>query len=182
MTPSAEDPIKKLQAGLGASTWALLHTVAAQYPKRPTQQQQSHVKQFFYRIAEFYPCRWCAKDFAESIQNHPIQAQNREALSIWLCERHNEVNEKIGKPIVPDCKTAWKKWVTDEDNDEEELSTNNSVLSRENAADLKWLDDDKDEGIDFKPLSTEELMKDCNFCESTMGKERYEKMKSLLKR
>ncbi|KAF0972690.1 hypothetical protein FDP41_008939 [Naegleria fowleri] len=185
---SSENSHKKLQDNLGASTWAFMHTVAAQYPKKPSPIQQHHIKQLFVRIAEFYPCRWCAKDFAESIKKHPIRAESREALSIWLCERHNEVNEKIGKPIVPDCKTAWKRWIVEDD--EEEENTEQKVETEHKkpdfvSNDFDWLDNvqnqnDNGGDIDFDTPSMDDLMKDCKFCENTMGKERYDKLKSLL--
>ena len=106
-------------------------------------------------------------------------------MSIWLCERHNEVNEKIGKPIVPDCNTAWKRWLVEDD--EESDTTNNFKFNEDedsSSDDLKWLNekDDSDGGIDFEPASMDELMKDCKFCEGSMGKERYEKMKGLFKK
>ncbi|KAL9646928.1 hypothetical protein ABK040_013787 [Willaertia magna] len=181
---------KKLQDQLGACTWAFMHTVAAQYPNKPTQSQQLHIKQLIYRIAEFYPCRWCAKDFAESIRNNPIKTDSKEALSIWLCERHNEVNDKIGKPIVPNCKEAWKKWLTEDEpeNNVEEDSSMKWLQNQEfddkkitnKLSKLKIRDNTEDE-LDFKPPSTEDLLGDCKFCEQTMGKERYDKLKSLLK-
>ena len=30
-----------------------------------------------------------------------VKAESREALSIWTCEMHNRVNERLGKPTVP---------------------------------------------------------------------------------
>ncbi|KAG2385492.1 hypothetical protein C9374_003307 [Naegleria lovaniensis] len=184
---TSENSHKKLQDNLGASTWAFMHTVAAQYPKKPSPIQQHHIKQLFVRIAEFYPCRWCAKDFADSIKKHPIRAESREALSIWLCERHNEVNEKIGKPIVPDCKTAWKRWLVEDDAEDVEEKVEEHKKPDFVSNDFDWLDSSAAENnnqnggdIDFDTPSMDDLMKDCKFCESTMGKERYDKLKSLL--
>ena len=42
-----------------------------------------------------------------------FRVDSRLALSLWLCEQHNEVNEKLGKKIFP-CKIEmldqrWKK-------------------------------------------------------------------------
>lgn len=43
----------------------------------------------------------CAQDFRQSLQEHPIQTQSRPALCQWLCEQHNMVNTKLGKPTFP---------------------------------------------------------------------------------
>ena len=44
-----------------------------------------------------YPCSHCASDFEERVKEHPPNVSGRLALSKWLCERHNDVNEKLGK-------------------------------------------------------------------------------------
>lgn len=48
---------------LGQSTWGLMHTIAAHYPDKPTQQEASDVTSFFHGLSKVYPCDWCAKDF-----------------------------------------------------------------------------------------------------------------------
>jgi FAD-linked sulfhydryl oxidase len=114
-------------AALGRSTWTFLHTTAAYYPLSASHAQQTHMRNLLSSIATLYPCSWCATDFAEDIARNPpdrperARAQavagadaatgtgadrsgsamsalsGREALSRWLCERHNEVNRKLGK-------------------------------------------------------------------------------------
>jgi len=44
-----------------------------------------------------YPCSHCAADFDERVRAHPPDVSGRLGLSRWLCERHNEVNAKLGK-------------------------------------------------------------------------------------
>ena len=44
-----------------------------------------------------YPCSHCAADFDERVKEHPPDVSGRLGLSRWLCERHNEVNKKLGK-------------------------------------------------------------------------------------
>lgn len=49
---------------LGISTWKLLHTMAAVYPKKPTKSQKDDIKTFFGIMSRRYPCDICAKDLA----------------------------------------------------------------------------------------------------------------------
>lgn len=60
--PRREDcPLDK--DGLGKSTWGLLHTIAANFPEQPTQQQETDVKKFLGILSRLYPCEFCARDF-----------------------------------------------------------------------------------------------------------------------
>ena len=66
---------------------------------------------FFSAIARFYPCTWCAKDFTENLKSKPVEAKSREDLCIWLCDQHNHVNAKLGKPTFKcDIKTLDERW------------------------------------------------------------------------
>lgn len=56
---------------VGNSSWDLLHTMAANYPERPTQEQQRRMKEFIEALALFYPCVHCALDFQSSIKVSP---------------------------------------------------------------------------------------------------------------
>lgn len=50
---------------LGRSTWSLLHTMAATYPDKPTDQQKNDVRTFFSILSRNYPCDICAKDLVQ---------------------------------------------------------------------------------------------------------------------
>lgn len=47
---------------LGRSTWNLLHTMAAVYPDKPSEQQKQDVNTLFGVLSRNYPCDMCAKD------------------------------------------------------------------------------------------------------------------------
>ena len=98
-------------AELGRSSWKLLHSMAAWYPDKPTTQQQSRMTNFFQTLAEFYPCPWCADDFQSNVEKTPVAAESRESLCMWLCDQHNRVNQKLGKPLF-DCnmKNLDERW------------------------------------------------------------------------
>jgi FAD-linked sulfhydryl oxidase len=98
---------------LGKASWTLLHSMAAWYPDVPTEQDQQLMVGFFAALAQFYPCTWCAQDFAKNIQQYPVQATSRTELCQWLCQQHNFVNQKLGKPIfdcsMPSLDERWRK-------------------------------------------------------------------------
>jgi FAD-linked sulfhydryl oxidase len=82
---------------LGRSTWTFLHTTAAYYPLKAPPQAQQNMISLLSSLSFLYPCLPCAEDFQEKVKENPPDVSGREALSRWLCERHNEVNEKLGK-------------------------------------------------------------------------------------
>jgi FAD-linked sulfhydryl oxidase len=60
-------------------------------------------------LGEFYPCTWCASDFRKRVAEHEPDVSGRRGLSRWFCERHNEVNEKLGKERF-DCDKVMQRW------------------------------------------------------------------------
>ncbi|CAK1586526.1 unnamed protein product [Parnassius mnemosyne] len=95
---------------LGRSTWGFLHSMASYYPEKPTTSQSQDMAKFFNIFAQFYPCEPCALDFQEDIKKHPPKTKSREELAKWLCERHNTVNVKLGKPVF-DCSKVHERWL-----------------------------------------------------------------------
>lgn len=94
---------------LGSKTWAFLHTMAANYPVNPTNEQKSDMLTFFDTFSKFYPCRVCADDLREQLKSTPPQTESQQRLSQWLCRVHNEVNKKTGKPEF-DCNLVDQRW------------------------------------------------------------------------
>jgi FAD-linked sulfhydryl oxidase len=95
---------------IGRSTWTLLHTMATQYPERPTHGQQAEVVGFVGALGNLYPCGSCATDFRSwmGAGNRP-RVSSREDFGQWLCEAHNAVNSKLGKPVF-DCSRWEERW------------------------------------------------------------------------
>ncbi|KAL4713140.1 hypothetical protein ACJJTC_004526 [Scirpophaga incertulas] len=112
-TPKPE-PVKRTDCPLdkdelGRSTWGFLHTMASYFPDKPTVKQSQDMKSFLQIFAQFYPCEPCALDFQEDIQKHPPKTKSRDELAKWLCDRHNTVNIKLGKPSY-DCSKVHERW------------------------------------------------------------------------
>ncbi|OSD04710.1 FAD-dependent thiol oxidase [Trametes coccinea BRFM310] len=82
---------------LGRSTWTFLHTTAAYYPDKPTMAHRVNMLSLLRALPVLYPCSVCATHLGETMKTHPPDVSSRAALSRWLCEQHNEVNERLGK-------------------------------------------------------------------------------------
>ncbi|KAI8426615.1 hypothetical protein MSG28_005395 [Choristoneura fumiferana] len=105
--PRTDCPLDRKE--LGHYTWGFLHSMASYYPEKPSRSQQEAMSQFFNIFSQFYPCEPCALDFQDDIKEHPPKTESRNALAKWLCERHNTVNEKLGKPVF-DCSKVHERW------------------------------------------------------------------------
>lgn len=87
---------------LGNSGWNILHSSAAVYPYRPTRAQQTAMRNFIYSWSELYACEWCAYHMRDYVKQHPPMVSDKFAVTRYVCELHNEVNERIGKDVY-DC-------------------------------------------------------------------------------
>ncbi|KAI3339345.1 FAD dependent sulfhydryl oxidase [Ustulina deusta] len=96
---------------LGRSTWTLLHTIAANYPKSPSYREQSDLRTFMGVFSRLYPCWVCAEDFRSYMEKEQIRVDSRNGFGTWLCEAHNAVNTKLGKPVF-DCSKWEERWRT----------------------------------------------------------------------
>ncbi|TFY61734.1 hypothetical protein EVJ58_g4322 [Rhodofomes roseus] len=82
---------------LGRATWTFLHTTAAYYPEKPTSNQRVNMLTLLRSLPVLYPCSHCASHLDTNIKENPPDVSGRVALSRWLCERHNDVNVRLGK-------------------------------------------------------------------------------------
>lgn len=103
---------------LGRATWLFLHTLAAQYPERPTRQQQKDVKVLMDTLTRIYPCADCAAHFKYVLKAHPPRVSNKGELQEWMCIIHNSVNRRLGKPAF-NCNLASARWGALECDEEE---------------------------------------------------------------
>ncbi|GAA5877647.1 hypothetical protein JCM3774_005370 [Rhodotorula dairenensis] len=97
---------------LGRHTWTFLHTTVSYFAPQPSPHQKSSMLGLLKALPTLYPCGWCAGHLKEYMKaNPPDRAveQGREALELWLCKVHNEVNERLGKNQF-DCSTVPQRW------------------------------------------------------------------------
>ncbi|KAF9645504.1 FAD-dependent thiol oxidase [Thelephora ganbajun] len=94
---------------LGRATWTFLHTTAAYYPENPTPAHRTSMLSLLKSLPLLYPCVHCAAHLGENMKENPPKVGNRFELSKWLCERHNDVNVRLGKEKF-DCAKVDERW------------------------------------------------------------------------
>ncbi|BGP71411.1 Growth factor [Rhodotorula toruloides ATCC 204091] len=97
---------------LGRHTWTFLHTTASYFPPQPSQHQKSSMLGLLRALPTLYPCGVCADHLGQYMKTHPPEAaveKGREALEGWLCNVHNEVNERLGKDKF-NCANVPQRW------------------------------------------------------------------------
>ena len=97
---------------LGRASWTFLHTMSVNYPDEPTAQQKADMLQLISLFGHFYPCKVCSEHFSEELVALPPRVGSRWELSQWLCELHNSVNERLGKPAFA-CSQVYDQWMRD---------------------------------------------------------------------
>jgi FAD-linked sulfhydryl oxidase len=100
-------PVSKEE--LGRATWTLLHTLAAQFPEKPTKQQKRDVKELMVILSRVYPCKDCGEHFKEILKANPVQVDSGAELAQWMCQVHNIVNRSLDKPKFP-CQRVDARW------------------------------------------------------------------------
>lgn len=76
--------------------------MVSKYPEKPTPEDRTALKTFVQLFGRLYPCGDCARHFRQLMTKYPPQTSSRNAAAAWLCFAHNQVNERLGKPIF-DC-------------------------------------------------------------------------------
>ncbi|THH10718.1 hypothetical protein EW146_g8289 [Bondarzewia mesenterica] len=94
---------------LGRATWTFLHTTAAYYPDKPTVYQRAQMLSLLRALPTLYPCSHCATHLGQEMKTSPPDVSGRVALSRWLCQQHNLVNERLGKDQF-DCAKTDERW------------------------------------------------------------------------
>lgn len=96
---------------LGVSGWNILHSSAAVYPYKPSEVQQKAMKNFIESWAHVYACSWCAYHMRDYVRKHPPDVTDKVSVSRYVCELHNEVNERLGKDMF-DCapEVVLRRW------------------------------------------------------------------------
>lgn len=85
----------------GPALWTSLHSITFGYPIEPTDQQQQDYYNFFNLVGKVMPCRYCRDSYLKFISEGKTKltmqnVKNRKALTKWLYNVHNAVNDKLG--------------------------------------------------------------------------------------
>jgi FAD-linked sulfhydryl oxidase len=90
------------RAELGRAAWKLFHTMMARFPDEPSADDSLALKTYIQLFARLYPCGDCATHFQKLLAKYPPQTSSRNAAAGWACFVHNQVNERLKKPLF-DC-------------------------------------------------------------------------------
>ncbi|KAH9897427.1 ERV/ALR sulfhydryl oxidase domain-containing protein [Xylariomycetidae sp. FL2044] len=91
-----------IKAELGRASWKLFHTMMARFPEKPSKEDSLALKTYIQLFARLYPCGDCARHFQKLLAKYPAQTSSRTAAAGWACFVHNQVNERLQKPLF-DC-------------------------------------------------------------------------------
>lgn len=94
---------------LGRVSWAYLHTLANYYPENPSLSHQKEMVELLWLYMKYYPCGYCSDMTIQELYRNPPRVKSRKELSVWMCEIHNEVNARMGKPMF-DCSKTAERW------------------------------------------------------------------------
>ncbi|OMJ72003.1 hypothetical protein SteCoe_29646 [Stentor coeruleus] len=96
-----EIPCPPSKQSIGRFGWGLLHTIAAHYPDDPSDDWKDKHQRFIHAFSRTFPCKSCGYHFHQMIKEKPPKLENREQISVWTCEMHNEINAMLNKPVFP---------------------------------------------------------------------------------
>jgi hypothetical protein len=84
----------------GPSLWHSLHTISFNYPVKPSITEKKQYYDFFMSLKNILPCRYCRENYVKNIKTIPLNMKtmkNRNSLSKWLYNLHEEINKMLGK-------------------------------------------------------------------------------------
>lgn len=86
----------------GSRFWFTMETIAYFYSDTPSVTEMAHAKDFYTSLKTLLPCPGCAMHYAQLLDEHPVDHAivSRMALMQWVNMIHNEVNRRLGKPVV----------------------------------------------------------------------------------
>jgi len=91
----------------GRKAWAVFHENTFGY-RAGLDEQRCY--QFYYsEFLGYIKCATCLAHYQEIINRTPIRLYSEDDLFAWTVDVHNQVNRKLGKPIVSVCeaKQIW---------------------------------------------------------------------------
>ena len=89
----------------GPHGWGFIHAACFAYPETPRGEQRRAMYNFLLAIGQVLPCKECAAEWAAMLRQtlrstRSEHLASRDALARWSVARHNDVNERLGKPVV----------------------------------------------------------------------------------
>jgi hypothetical protein len=84
----------------GPALWHSLHTISFNYPVNPTEEDKVRYYKYFKYLGKVLPCKYCRDNYKNNLKttNYSIKVfENRDTLSRWVYNLHENVNSMLGK-------------------------------------------------------------------------------------
>ena len=84
----------------GPPLWHTLHTISFNYPVKPTKEDIENYYSFFKNLKNVLPCKYCRINLSKNLKDVKLNKKvfkNRESLSKWVYDLHENVNKMLGK-------------------------------------------------------------------------------------
>lgn len=94
---------------IGRAGWVLLHNIAAKYPHKPEKNDIMEMEAFINLFGKLFPCAECSGHFQNMIKEFKPNLNSNLEFNLWLCQAHNRVNKRVGKPQF-DCNRLQDRW------------------------------------------------------------------------
>ena len=99
----------------GPAGWIFLHSIAQNYPWKPTEEQMGSYYTFFKSVGNVLPCRYCRESYQKFIDQKGTcltmdTMKSRKTLFLWLYNIHNSINKKLGVKNHPTKQEVWEKY------------------------------------------------------------------------
>lgn len=88
--------------------WYILHSLPF-YIREYNQHTCRAISNFFMDVAITHPCNVCADHFEKYQKDSPWVGRGLADLVVWLCNLHNNLNTRLGKPWF-DCTKYAERW------------------------------------------------------------------------
>uniref|UniRef100_A0A6C0CYP4 thiol oxidase n=1 Tax=viral metagenome TaxID=1070528 RepID=A0A6C0CYP4_9ZZZZ len=87
----------------GPGAWIFLHSISLTYPNNPTENDKKMYKIFFDSLGYLLPCNECSNHYNDYLLKNPLTYEvlhNKETLTYWLYNLHNNVNHLLNKEKI----------------------------------------------------------------------------------
>ena len=84
----------------GPPLWHTLHTISFNYPVKPTKEDKENYYNYFKSLENVLPCRYCRDNYKDNLKKLKFTKshfKNRESLSKFVYNLHEQVNKNLGK-------------------------------------------------------------------------------------
>ena len=101
----------------GTSLWTFLHTITVVDSDEPIIQMRDSIKaiEILKSIPATIPCHTCAAHYQEFIQTEIEGRDRHKRMELFdlLVDYHNQINQKLGKPIITsaEARSLWTKTI-----------------------------------------------------------------------